>query len=117
MQWARLKDEENRGLRRGAWYRVIALTEHEAVLDVSRRGVRVPRETVQLATSAPDAWTIVRRPADAKGAVAYWAADKYLVCPSCRHRAALKTVSPSQQCPRCAGLFGIGWDDWFAGPP
>src|SRR5207249_8790671 len=42
--WARLKQDVNCGLRRGAWYRVVGLTPEDAVLQVPRRErVRVPR--------------------------------------------------------------------------
>ncbi len=110
--WGQLKGDENRGLRRGAWYRVVALTPHEAVLDVNRKHVPLDRAAVHLVSALPHAWTVVRRPADAKG-VAVEMGEYYAVCPSCRNRAPLKGSPPSARCARCAGLFRVAWDEWF----
>src|SRR5260370_6334163 len=102
--WGQLKGDENRGLRRGAWYRVVALTPHEAVLDVNRKHVPLDRAAVHLVSALPHAWTVVRRPADAKG-VAVEMGEYYAVCPSCRNPAPLHGSPPSARCARCAGLF------------
>lgn len=115
-QWARLKDDENRGLRRGAWYRVVELTAGDAVLDVNRKSVPVPRTALDIVSGPPRVWTIVRRPRDAKGLVTEWD-DKYLVCPGCRNRVPLKGNPHSLRCPRCDQLFRVGWDEWFMGAP
>src|SRR6266566_2579268 len=61
--WARLKQDVNCGLRRGAWYRVVALTPEDAVLQVPRRErVRVPRRFLQTLFSRPRHWTIAPLP-------------------------------------------------------
>ena len=36
VQWARLAEDGNYGVRRGAWYRVAELTPSDAVVDVNR---------------------------------------------------------------------------------
>src|SRR5438034_6581888 len=60
--WARLKQDVNCGLRRGAWYRVVGLTPEDAVLQVPRRErVRVPRRFLQTLFSRPRHWTVVLR--------------------------------------------------------
>ena len=112
--WGQLKGNENRGLRRGAWYRVVALTPGEAVLDVNRRHVPLDRAALNLVTAPPQAWTVVRRPADARG-VALALGERYAVCPSCRNRTPLKGDTPTLRCPRCDGLFRVAWDEWFVG--
>jgi hypothetical protein len=109
--WGQLKGDENRGLRRGAWYRVVALTPGEAVLDVNRKHVPLDRVALHLVSARPQAWTVVRRPADAKG-VAVALGERYGVCPSCRNREALKGSPPSARCGRCAGFFRVAWDEW-----
>jgi len=110
--WGQLKGDENRGLRRGAWYRVVALTPAEAVLDVNRKQVPLERAALHVVSALPQAWTVVRRPSDAKG-VAVEMGEHYGVCPSCRNRAPLKGNPPTARCARCAGLFRVAWDEWF----
>jgi hypothetical protein len=100
----------NRGLRRGAWYRVIALTPREVVLDVNRRARIVPRDGVQIAVTPPRRWSIVPRPPDAVRVPPQWG-DWYALCPSCRNRASVKGHPNTLRCPRCAGVFQIEWDD------
>jgi hypothetical protein len=110
--WGQLKGDENRGLRRGAWYRVVALMPGEAVLDVNRKRVLMDRAALHLVAAPPQAWTVVRRPSDAKG-VALALGERYGVCPSCRNRAPLKGGPPTLRCPRCHGVFRVAWDEWF----
>ena len=61
-QWARPRADVNRGLRRGAWYRVIALTPQAVVLDVNHNTRTVPREGVDIVDRPPQHWSIVPRP-------------------------------------------------------
>ena len=107
-QWARLKADVNCGLRRGAWYRVIALTSTEGVVDVKAKRVSVPRSSLEIAMTPPRSWSVVSRPRNAPGLPATWG-DKYGVCPSCRTRAPLREDMQSLRCPRCNGLFTITW--------
>lgn len=116
LQWARLRSDENRGLRRGAWYRVVSTTPREAVLDVNRTRVSLPRTSLQFVSAPPQTWTVVSRPPDAHGLPTGWD-DKYAVCPSCRNRAPLKQSDHTLRCPRCAGLFRVAWDEWFLTRP
>lgn len=112
--WGRLKSDENRGLRRGAWYRVVALAPAEVVLDVNRRRVPPDRAALHLVSAPPQTWTVVRGPSDAKG-VALALGDRYAVCPSCRNRTPLKGGAPTLRCPCCDGNFRVAWDEWFVG--
>ena len=52
-QWARPRADANRGLRRGAWYRVIALTPRAVIIDVNHETRTVPREGVEIVDTPP----------------------------------------------------------------
>jgi hypothetical protein len=109
-QWARPRADVNRGLRRGAWYRVINVTPHAVILDVNHNTRTVPREGVDIVDRPPQHWSIVPRPRDAVHLPANWG-DRYALCPACRNRTAIKGHAAMLRCPRCAGLFQIAWDE------
>ena len=109
-QWARLHADVNRGLRRGAWYRVIRLTEDDVVLDVNRAPLRVPRPLLELATSPPRRWSVVSRLRDAVRPPPEWG-DRYAACPVCRNRARIKGRPLTMRCHRCGGVFHVAWDE------
>ena len=73
-QWARLRAESSAPLRRGAWYRVLRLTQTDAVLDVNERPMNVPRPALHLASRPPSVWGIVPRPLNAKSLPTSWGA-------------------------------------------
>lgn len=107
-QWARLHTPARCGLRWGAWYPVMGLTPREAQLWVRGRAMGVARSLLELRSTPPREWTVART----KGA-----ADPYLVCPSCRHRAHLPDGRVATlRCPRCNELFAIAWDDGSSEP-
>ena len=113
--WARLKQDVNCGLRRGAWYRVVGLTPEDAVLQVPRRErVRVPRQFLQTLFSRPRHWTVVPRPAQVQDLPDHWR-SRYAVCPVCRARAPITGYTVDMQCPKCNGQFGIAWDERYLG--
>jgi hypothetical protein len=64
-KWARVRGDVNCRLRRGAWYRVLALTTDDVVLDVHHEPHPVQRAMVRLVPSRPARWSVVSRPADA----------------------------------------------------
>ena len=106
--WARLQAAVEGPLRRGAWYRVVSLTQRDAVVDVPGGQVRVPRPSVEIRTTRPLEWTIVRTaergPANLQSG--------YVVCPECRQRAVLPFAQvPKLWCPRCNQLFAIAWTE------
>ena len=112
LQWGRPRGTDNLGLRRGAWYRVVNLTRQEAVVEVNRHHVAVPRVSLTIVSAPPRSWTVVTRPRDVKHLPADWG-QYYAVCPSCRTRAPLKTAPDAMRCPQCAGTFRVGWEDWY----
>lgn len=107
LQWARLRTDVNCGLRRGAWYRVIRLTQEDAILDVEHKPLTIPRDYLELVSIPPDHWTVVPRPKDAMGPAASW--NSYGVCPNCHHRVPLRHPTPEARCPKCSGLFKVAW--------
>jgi hypothetical protein len=109
-QWARVRIDAECRLRRGAWYRVSRLTPLEAVLDVNHQLVSIPRASLQLSSGAPQRWSVVPRPPNSSRLPATWGA-RYAVCPACRERAPLLHPSANMRCPRCNGMFDIGWGD------
>lgn len=114
VQWARVQGDGNRRLRRGAWYRVATLTEDQALLEVNRQRVAVPRSALQIAFAPPQYWSVVPRPVDAKSLVAQWG-KRYAVCPGCRNRAQLKQAPQMLRCPRCEQVYRVAWGEWFVG--
>jgi hypothetical protein len=109
-QWARPRAGVNRGLRRGAWYRVIVLTPREVIVDVNRHARIVPRDGVEIVASPPRRWSIVPRPRDAVRLPVDWG-DWYALCPACRNRTPIKGHPATLRCPRCAGAFQVAWDE------
>jgi hypothetical protein len=107
-QWARPRSDVNRGLRRGAWYRVIHLTSQTVTIDVNHNTLTVSREGVEIVGTAPNHWSIVARPQDAVRVPDDWG-DRYALCPSCRNRTVIKGRAATLRCPRCAGVFQIAW--------
>jgi len=94
-------------LRRGAWYRVTAIGTLEATVDVGRKPQSVPSFLLQIVSAPPRRWTVVPRPAGAVRMPRDW--TRYLVCPSCRDRAAVPARGQprSLTCDRCRGEFQI----------
>jgi hypothetical protein len=111
--WARLQLDVNCGLRRGAWYRVVRLTDEEATVQVPRREqIRVPRRFLQTLFSRPRRWTVVAGPRDPNDPPGHWR-PRYAVCPVCRGRTPITGYALDLRCQRCNGLFGIAWDEQY----
>ena len=112
MRWARLKADLNLKLRRGAWYRIQDVGPLEAVVEVNNRPMPVPSAFLQIVETPPRRWTVVPRPANAVRMPDTW--KHYAVCPSCRERAPLVRRPPVLECPRCRGIFEVGWDETYS---
>ena len=97
--WARLLGVSACGLRRGAWYKVVARSATDVQLQVHRGVARVPRALLELRDKPPTEWTVVP---------AAGARDSYVVCPNCRARQPLPdrplTIA---RCPRCNEAFAV----------
>ena len=110
--WARLRVDVNCALRRGAWYRAVRLTRDNVTLDVCRERVPVPRRLLQTLFAPPARWSVVPRPPDAINLPADWG-SRYAVCPACQGRAPLSGFPYELPCPRCRGVFAVGWDERY----
>jgi hypothetical protein len=109
-QWARVRGDINCRLRRGAWYRVLAVTQNDVVVDVHHEPRPVERAMVRLVRARPARWSVVSRPTDAVQMPISWGA-KYGVCPVCQTRAALESLATAKRCDTCNGLFPIDWNE------
>jgi len=105
MQWARLRSDYDVPLRRGAWYRVLSVSQFEVVVDVNQKAVLVARPYVDISSVRPSRWTIVDRSTTPLHPPALDA--RYAVCPSCRERVPVAGDLRSLRCRRCQGEFPI----------
>ena len=113
LQWARLQLDVNRGLRRGAWYRVIRATDDGIILDVNRTPLTVPDAWLETVTGPPRCWSVVSRPRDVVKLPATWG-DRYLTCPACRNRAPVRGHPLMMRCSRCRDMFVVDWAEFDA---
>ena len=113
-QWARVRNAGVYGLRRGAWYAVVAEGSSDMiVLNVSTRNVPVPRDQVDLREQQPSEWSVVQWDPSERGAQRASEIGfglMYAVCPSCRSRARIDAAEPETMvCPECGGEFQVEW--------
>src|SRR5207245_6055734 len=94
MRWARLQEDVDCKLRRGAWYRVTHVAGLEAIVDVNRRPLAVPSYAIEIVATPPRAWSVVPLPRRASRLAAELG-NRYGVCPNCRHRARLEPRAPA----------------------
>ena len=114
LQWARLKTAAGVPLRRGAWYRVAALTPLEAVVTVDDKSIVVPRLWVELRSALPREWTVLRSPPLSSRTPESFRRG-YLVCPGCGHRVGLPLTlhTATQLCLGCSDTFSIAWKEHY----
>lgn len=114
-QWARVRQAGVYGLRRGAWYAVVAESgKGMVILNVSKRNVPVPRDQVDLRDAVPDRWSVVQWDPSERGAqraseIGF--GPTYAVCPGCRARAQVEASRPrTMLCLECAGEYEVEWE-------
>jgi len=113
MQWLRLKTTVDCPLRRGAWYRVASLTRLEAVVVIEGKSLSLPRPFVEIRTTPPREWTVLRNPTVALRTPEIFRKG-YIVCPGCRNRVVLPATQVQKQlCPRCSQTFPIAWGEKY----
>jgi len=111
--YARLREDVNIRLRRGAWYRVLKLQDLKAVLDVNGKPRSVATALLEIVKRPPPRWTVVsQRPDGARKAPVSFA-ERYGVCPSCGERAALPRRVERLRCGNCKWEFEVAWDDTY----
>lgn len=110
MLFARLQADVPLKLRRGAWYRVVDLTDLQAVIEVNRRRVDVLRAWLEIRERPPLRWSVVSKgPEERK--VPPHLRGTYGVCPSCRARAPLPKRVRTLTCARCRQEFEVNWSE------
>ena len=114
-QWARLREDVDCGLRRGAWYSVVSVSESEIVLAVRGKNRPYPLRSFEVVTVPPNRWTIVSHAGNSPLIPARWAKG-YVVCPNCRWRQLLLGRPQVLRCEGCDGLFEIAWDEPYLDP-
>jgi len=115
-KWARVKLSGAHNLRRGAWYPVVNDSNPKiVVLDVAKRNVPVPRESVELADGKPDKWSVVKFNSD-KPLPARISQESlpltYAVCPFCRARSVeVYDGTALLKCDECGKESPVDWDN------
>ncbi len=110
--FARLQADVPLKMRRGAWYRVIQLTDLQAVIEINHRKVGVLRAWLEIQQRPPQTWSVVQGSAENRKAPPHLRGP-YGVCPNCRARAPLpkKTTVRTLECARCRQEFEINWQE------
>src|SRR5258705_4371916 len=110
--FARLQADVPLKLRRGAWYRVIQLTDLQAVIEINHRKVGVLRAWLEIQQRPPQTWSVVQGSAENRKAPPHLRGT-YGVCPNCRARAPLpkKPTVRALECARCRQEFEINWQE------
>lgn len=111
-RWGRLQADVDCRLRRGAWYRVLRDAPLEAIVEVNRRPLPVPRYLLEFITQPPRRWTVVPAPSNIPRRAAHLG-PAYAVCPSCRNRAPLRGKPRRMPCVICRTDFDVAWDEAY----
>jgi hypothetical protein len=114
-RWARVRQSEAHGLRRGAWYPVVSNgNSGTVVLDVNKSNRPVHRTNLEFSERKPDKWSVVKRDPGERAAKRADDANlgtQYGVCPQCRERTVLHDSESSSICPACETEFEIDWEN------
>ena len=111
--YARLREDVNLRLRRGAWHRVLKVEGLKAILEVNGRKVLVAAPLLEIVKRPPPRWTVVTQgPANARKAPPALA-ERYGVCPSCGERAQLRKRVRRLRCDSCKYEFDVAWDEAY----
>jgi hypothetical protein len=114
-QWARLREDVDCGLRRGAWYRTVVRSWTEVLLEVHGRRKSVPVQYLELEAKRPNSWTVVTNASNAAVIPERWARG-YAVCPRCSYRQLPVGQPSSLRCDDCGGVFDVAWDKPYLTP-
>ena len=111
--YARLREDVNIRLRRGAWYRVLKLEDLKAILEVGGRPVKVATALLEIVKRPPPRWTVVTPTGAGVKKAPPSMAQRYAVCPSCGDRAAIPRQIARLRCTSCKWEFEIAWDEAY----
>src|SRR5206468_11642802 len=95
--FARLQADVPLKMRRGAWYRVIQLTDLQAVIEVNHRKVGVLRAWLEIQPRPPQQWSVVNGSAENRRAPPHLR-GAYGGCPNWRGRAAVRKGGRARGC-------------------
>jgi hypothetical protein len=109
--FARLQADVPLKIRRGAWYRVLELTDLQAVIEVNRRRVGVLRAWLEIQQRPPQHWSVVSTPEEHHRKAPPELRGTYGVCPNCRARAPIPKKARTLECKRCRQEFEINWTE------
>src|SRR5437870_13529023 len=106
--FARLQADVPLKMRRGAWYRVIQLTDLQAVIAVNHRKVGVLRAWLEIQPRPPQRWSVGHGSAANRKAPAHLRGT-YAACPNCCARPLLPKESSVRTlvCARCEQGFAL----------
>jgi hypothetical protein len=111
-QWARLSQDVDCGLRRGAWYRAETVSPSEVLLLVGGKRRSFARGTMEVSPVPPSRWTVVSGLSNSRVIPIRWSKG-YAVCPACRMRQLPLGRPQALRCERCNGLFEVAWDEAY----
>jgi hypothetical protein len=111
--WARLRENVNVRLRRGAWYRVLKVQDLKAVLEVGGRPVAVATALIEIVKRPPPRWTVVTPSGSSLRKAPPALTGRYGVCPSCGERAPLPVRVRRLRCTYCKYEFEVAWDEAY----
>ena len=112
IQWVRLSEDVDCGLRRGGWYLATSVGQSEVVLQLHGKQRFFPREYFEVSTAGPTRWTIVTRAGNSAHIPTQWSKG-YGVCPSCRWRQLIFGHPTTMLCEGCYEEFELDWDTLY----
>ena len=108
--WARLCEDVDCGIRRGGWYRALAVDTKSVIISIHGKKQEFPRHLFEIACSQPSRWTVVADAGNSTRIPPRWSRG-YVVCPKCRWRQLLWGQPPNLRCDSCFEAFDVAWDE------
>jgi len=113
-RWARLREDVDCGLRRGAWYKTVVRGWTKAQLEVYGMQRTIPLRYLEIVDARPDWWTVVAHAKNASVIPDRWAKG-YAVCPRCGFRQLPVGRPATLRCDDCLGVFQVAWSRPYLG--
>lgn len=111
--YARLRENVNLRLRRGAWYKVLQVQSIHSILEVNGRPLSVATALLEIVKRPPARWTVVVPRDSMAMKTPSSLGPQYGVCPSCGERAPLPKRARRLRCPSCKWEFEVAWDEGY----
>jgi hypothetical protein len=108
--WVRLSRDVDCGLRRGGWYKAVAVEQTEVVLLLAGKNRSLPKYLFEISTAGPTRWTIVSQAGNAPHIPTRWTKG-YGVCPSCLWRQLPLGQPKTMLCEGCFQEYEVDWDE------